>query len=57
LPRLRETSRVLGGIAALIDDGFLTPFDVWQKSGRIAAAPETLCEADRCAERVLQMLS
>ncbi len=56
LPRLRETSRVLRGIDSLIRDRFLTPFDAWQKTGRIVAAPECLREADRCAERVLEML-
>lgn len=56
VPRLRKTSRVLCGIDGLIRDGFLTPFDIWLKTGRIAAAPEVLNEADRCAENVLRML-
>ena len=55
-PRLASQSRVLNGIDRLIADGFLTPFPKWLENHRLAAAPETLCEADRCAEIVLARL-
>ncbi len=59
LPMLRKLgkSRVLNGIDRLVADGFLTPFTRWQESHRIASAPETLHEADRCAEELLKRLS
>ena len=56
MPRLMERSRVIQGIDGLIADGFLTPFSRWAESQRIAAPPETLREADRCAEIVLDAL-
>lgn len=56
VPRLRKKSRVLAGIDGLVRDGFLTPFDAWLKTGRIADATETLREADRCAAQVVAWL-
>ncbi len=56
-PRKFGKSRVLNGIDRLVADGFLTPFSRWQESHRISSAPETLREADRCAEELLKRLS
>jgi mitochondrial fission protein ELM1 len=56
LPRLRETSRVLRGIDGLVSDGYLTRFPQWRENHCIAVAPDTLCEAERCAEIILQRL-
>ncbi|MEO5715874.1 MAG: mitochondrial fission ELM1 family protein [Luteolibacter sp.] len=47
------TSRVLRGIAKLVDEGFLTRFQDWEKSRTLTAPPETLREADRCAAEVI----
>ena len=55
-PRLASRSRVLNGIDSLIADGFLTPFAKWRETQRLATAPETLREADRCAGIVLERL-
>lgn len=57
MPRIRGKSRVLNGIDKLVADGFLTPFALWQHDHRIAAAPEPLHEADRCAEELLRRIS
>ena len=54
---MRTESRVLSGIDGLISDGFVTPFAKWLENHRIAEAPETLREADRCAEIVLERLA
>jgi mitochondrial fission protein ELM1 len=56
VPRRSGHSRILRGIETLVDEGYLTPFDRWLQTQRIAPAPETLREADRCAELVLQRL-
>ena len=56
VPRLTHRSRVLGGVDGLIADGFVTTYPDWCDHGRLAAAPEVLREADRCAGRVLEML-
>jgi mitochondrial fission protein ELM1 len=48
-PRLNSHSRVLRGVDELIADGFLTPFNEWQKTVKLAAVPKPLQEADRCA--------
>jgi uncharacterized protein len=55
-PRLADGSRVLSGIDDLISEGFVTPFSRWQENHRITPPPETLREADRCAEIVLERL-
>ncbi len=57
VPRKLGKSRVLNGIDRLVADGFLTPFSRWQESHRIASAPETLREADRCAKQLIMQLS
>ncbi|MES2474437.1 MAG: mitochondrial fission ELM1 family protein [Verrucomicrobiota bacterium] len=57
VPRNRGNSRVLVGVDRLVADGFLTPFSRWQENYRIASAPETLREADRCAELLLGRIS
>lgn len=56
-PRLKTASRLLSGIDGLIADGFLTPFPEWLKTGRLSDPPETLREADRCAETLMEWLS
>lgn len=55
-PRHGENSRVLRGIEDLVSKGFLTPFSRWQENHRLASPPETLREADRCAEIVVEKL-
>lgn len=56
VPRLGESSRVLRGIDGLISGGYLTPFQRWKEDRHLAAPPETLREADRCARIVLERL-
>jgi mitochondrial fission protein ELM1 len=50
VPRLKPKSRVLQGIDELVEDGYLTSFSAWQKTGQLSPAPEALNEADRCRE-------
>lgn len=57
VPRLLADSRVLRGLEQLVADGFLTPFAAWEKSQRLEQPPSILREADRCAERVIQLVS
>ncbi len=56
MPRLAKNSRVPRGVDALIAEGFLTTHAEWQKTRRLAAPPQALCEADRCAEWLLRRL-
>ena len=53
VPRLRTTNRVLNGIQALVDKGFVTPYATWLQTGRLAPPPHVLREADRCASLLL----
>jgi hypothetical protein len=55
VPRLLADSRVLRGLEQLVADGFLTPFAAWEKSQRLEQPPSILREADRCAEKVIQL--
>ncbi len=57
VPRLTPTSRVLRGLEQLVADGFLTPFEEWQKTRQLKPPPSILREADRCAEAVIRNLS
>lgn len=52
VPRLRSRSRVLCGLEKLIDGGFIDRFADWEKSPQLAALPETLREANRCASSI-----
>ncbi|MGL4398341.1 MAG: mitochondrial fission ELM1 family protein [Luteolibacter sp.] len=54
VPRLKSGTRVLKGIEKLIDGGFITRFADWEKSPQLAAPPETLREADRCAAVIVE---
>lgn len=56
VPRLVGDSRVLRGLDRLVADGFVTPYERWRETQRIAAPPELLCEADRCAGIVLERM-
>lgn len=56
VPRLSDASRVLKGVDGMVAEGYLTPFAAWERSQRLAAAPEPLCEADRCAREVVERL-
>jgi len=56
VPRLNSKSRVLRGIEELIEAGYLTPFSAWQNVGHLRPAPETLKEADSCAEMICQSM-
>ena len=53
VPRKKSDTRVLRGLADLIDRGFVTPFDRWQQTRMLPAPPQPLREADRCAEIVI----
>lgn len=55
LPRRKgKGARVLRGIDTLTKKGYVTPFEKWLELGTIDFAPETLHEADRCAEIVIR---
>lgn len=56
VPRKDHEARVLRGIWSLVEDGFVTPYSTWRKTQRVAGPPELLCEADRCAEIVIERL-
>lgn len=56
VPRLSSASRVLRGVDGMVAEGYLTPFAEWERSQRLAAAPEPLREADRCARELLARL-
>ena len=54
VPRLKSDTRVLQGLENIIASGFITRFAEWQTSHHLAAPPETLREADRCAALIIQ---
>lgn len=55
VPRNHRHSRVLRGLEQLVTENFLTQFVEWQKNNALQSPPETLREADRCAEKIAQM--
>lgn len=57
VPRLKSDTRVLQGLEKIIGSGFITRFADWQTSQHLAAPPETLREADRCAAWVVENLT
>lgn len=54
VPRLKSDTRVLQGLEKIIASGFITRFAEWQTTHHLAAPPETLREADRCAAFIIQ---
>ena len=53
VPRKRPDTRVLRGLAELIESGFVTPYASWHETRTLPPSPHPLREADRCAELVL----
>lgn len=48
------SNRVSKGLASLIADGWVTPFNAWRERGTLAEPPEPLHEADRCANYIVR---
>ena len=57
VPRKTDGSRVIRGLERLVAGGYLTNFSAWEDSRELKAPPETLREADRCADEILKRLS
>lgn len=55
MPRKTANSRVLHGIDELVTGGYLTSFARWTETRCITRPPQTLQEADRCADFTLQI--
>lgn len=53
VPRMRQDTRVLRGLGRLIDEGMVTPYSRWCQTRTLAAPPQPLQEATRCAGAVL----
>jgi mitochondrial fission protein ELM1 len=53
VPRFKMSSRVISGLEKLANEGFLTPYAAWSQSMKLAAPPEILREADRCALEII----
>jgi mitochondrial fission protein ELM1 len=53
LPAQRE-SRISRGIAGLVRDNWLTPFDQWRRTGRLPPPPGRFDEAGRCAQEIIK---
>ena len=53
VPRHKHDTRVLRGLARLVDAGWVTSYERWCQTGVLAAPPHALQEATRCAEVVL----
>ena len=49
MPR-KVNSRVTKGIDALIKDGFITPFNIWQEKSELEKNSKQLNEAARCED-------
>jgi mitochondrial fission protein ELM1 len=54
VPRKKQDTRVLRGLDRLVDEGFATPYDRWCQTRTLAAPPQPLREAERCAQAVLE---
>ncbi|KAB2642184.1 MAG: hypothetical protein DVB26_03435 [Verrucomicrobia bacterium] len=53
VPRSKPDTRVLRGLGQLVNAGWVTPYSAWCPSRGLAAPPQPLQEATRCAELVL----
>ena len=53
VPRSKPDTRVLRGLGRLVDAGWVTPYQLWCPTRGLAAPPQPLQEATRCAEVVL----
>ena len=54
IPRLKSGTRVLKGLEKLVAGGYITSFTDWESARSLATPPETLREADRCAEWIVR---
>ncbi|MCW8880770.1 MAG: mitochondrial fission ELM1 family protein [Sedimenticola sp.] len=46
----RRVSRITKGVAQLIEGGWATTYEQWQKTGKLGTPPGTFNEASRCAD-------
>jgi mitochondrial fission protein ELM1 len=56
VPRSRP-GRVVHGLRALAEQGWVTQFDAWRSGQRLRPAPTVLDEATRCAELIAERLT
>ncbi len=54
VPALRKAGRVARGIARLAAEGYVTRYEDWAPQFPLAAPPQVLREADRCAAIVME---
>lgn len=54
VPAIRKAGRVARGIAKLAREGYVTRFEDWAPQFPLAAPPQILREADRCAGLVME---
>jgi len=56
VPANKKEGRVQRGITGLVQDGYLTRYDAWRENRVLANPPQSLNEADRCADIVWGVL-
>jgi mitochondrial fission protein ELM1 len=50
MPRVKNAGRVARGVEALVEEGQLCRYELWQEKGELPAGGYVLAEAERCAE-------
>ncbi len=53
VPRKQRDTRVLRGLDQLAENGWVTSYASWCQTRQLAAPPQPLREADRCAQEIL----
>ena len=55
MPRVKNAGRVAKGVEALVEEGRLCRYQLWQEKGELPTRGDVLAEAERCAEVLLSI--
>ena len=57
MPRVKNAGRVAKGVEALVEEGRLCRYELWQEKGELPTGGDVLAEAERCAAAVIKDLT
>jgi mitochondrial fission protein ELM1 len=57
MPRIKNAGRVARGVEALVEEGQLCRYELWQEKEELPAGEDALAEAERCAHVICRLMA
>ena len=57
MPRVKNAGRVAKGVEALVEEGRLCRYELWQEKGELPTGGDVLAEAERCAHIICRLMA